>query len=360
MVLPAITVFGINIVSFSFDLLTFFAIYLAISISLNLELGYAGIPNFGKALMVAAGGSIGGSFAGQFAAWYLHVDTQGGFFRHWYTIIPQVSTILEGDAWFSVALLFMTILVGALAGGAIGYLASFPALRLREDYLAMILLAMAQLYVIFLANTSVITDSTDGLAIPDVFRFAGEWGPILSTGTIVAFAALVYLYAERVARSPLGRMLRAMRDNEVAAEALGKDTVKARRNVLIVASMITGAAGALWAFQVGISQPGEYTRFVWTIYPWVMVIMGGAANNFGVALGTMVFWFILKFVDIAKFSFSAYVPFEVNYLQYMTVGAILLLILYFRPEGILKEKSTATTSSSRLRGLFGGDKKEPG
>ena len=170
MVLPAFPVFGIDIIGFSFNLLTFFSIYLAISISLNLELGYAGIPNFGKALLVAAGGSIGGSFAGQFSAWALGVNTQGNFMAHWYTIIPQVSVLLAGNVPLSLLVVALSVLVGAFAGAAFGYLASFPALRLREDYLAMILLAMAQLYVLFLSNTNFITDTTDGLAVPDVFQ----------------------------------------------------------------------------------------------------------------------------------------------------------------------------------------------
>ena len=161
-------------------------------------------------------------------------------------------------------------------------------------------------------------------------------------GFLAAFALLVYLYVELVARSPLGRTLRAVRDNEVAARALGKNDVAIRRNVIIVASAISGIAGALLTFYVGSVGADTWTRVTWTFWIWVMVIIGGAANNSGVALGALSFTLLFKVTDQIKSNFQALIPFDVNWLRYMMFAGLLILILAYRPGGILPEKSSAT------------------
>ena len=99
------------------------------------------------------------------------------------------------------------------------------------------------------------------------------------------FDFLVYVFVEKIARSPLGRTLRAIRDSEEASEALGKDNVAIRKKVLVIASAISAMAGALLTFYVGSVGEGTWNRIDYTFWPWLMVIMGGVANNTGVVLG---------------------------------------------------------------------------
>jgi branched-chain amino acid transport system permease protein len=336
--------------SFLTDLLAFFSIYLAISISLNLEMGYAGIPNFGKVLYFAGGAAFSGSVAIRVAAWLLSVGGNPVGTDN-FIIAGNMTGMLQHNIPVSIALIAVTILVGGLVGAFLGYISIFPAIRLREDYLAMLLLGAATFFQLFLNNYTPIINGPFGIGIPDLFAWAGSYSTLAATLLIAGFALVVYIYAERLVRSPLGRTLRAMRDNEAASEALGKDTVAIRRNVLIIAAVITGIAGALFTIYSGDTNPAIYDRVTWTFWPWLIVIMGGAANNFGVALGSFVFVFLLKFIDLEKFTLQNVLPFDVNWLEYLAFGSILILILLLRPQGISGEKPSATLSESRISSI---------
>ncbi len=343
MSVPSIDLFGIDIVRFFIDLGTTYALFLVVSLTLNLEAGFAGVPNFGKVMFVAGGAAVAGSVSGRLSALILGVNTSGYNFNI-ARIITQVNAALVNDPILSMEILLLGIILAAGIGAAIGYLASYPAIRLREDYLGMLLLAAAQLFAIVLGGVPQLIGGTQGLEVPDVFAWAEtgiEVRDVVVLGFLAVFAVLVYLYSERVARSPLGRTLRAIRDNEVASRSLGKDDVAIRRNVIIIASAISGMAGAFLTFYVG-SINSEWPRITWTFWIWVMVIIGGAGNNAGVALGAFSFTFLLKVTDQVKFYFQPYIPFDVNWLEYIAFASLLILVLALRPGGILPERSTLT------------------
>ena len=324
---------------------------MAISLSLNLEFGFAGIPNFGKVLFIAGGATVAGSLGGRFATWLLNVNTMGDFIQFNPSIMPQVNVKLQNNIPLSIALLLFSLAVAAATGGAFGYVFSYPAIKLREDYLAILLLAMAQFFQIFLNNYYPLIGGSLGLELPDPYAWAGDLRYVAATAALVIFAVLVFIYTEKIARAPLGRTLRAIRDNEISSEALGKDDVSLRRKTLITASAISGVAGALYAFYTVDVLPATYNRVVWTFWPWVMVIMGGAGSNPGVVIGVFAFWFLVKSMDIAKYAFANVIPFDVTWLEYLLIGAILIAILLIRPEGIIKEKPTPTLSKTRMRTL---------
>jgi branched-chain amino acid transport system permease protein len=342
---PTFILFGVDIIRFIIDLMTAYALYLVVSLSLNLEAGFSGVPNFGKVMFVAAGAAVAGSVSGRLAALIIGVNTHGDYNGFIATIITQLDSSLSRNAVLSMEILLLGILLAAAVGAALGFLTSYPAIRLREDYLGMLLLASAQLFQIFLGGYEPLIGGTQGIEVPDLFGWVGngiEVRDVVVLGFLAIFAVLVYFYAERVARSPLGRTLRAVRDNEVAARALGKDDVAIRRNVIIVASAISAMAGALLTFYVGAVNAETWTRITWTFWIWVMVIIGGAANNAGVALGAFSFTFLFKAVDQVKFYFQGSIPFDVNWLEYLMFASLLILILAFRPGGILPEKSSVT------------------
>ncbi|HYC27025.1 MAG TPA: hypothetical protein VEB67_03285, partial [Nitrososphaerales archaeon] len=162
----------------------------------------------------------------------------------------------------------------------------------------------------------------------------------------------VYLYAEKLVRSPLGRVLRAVRDNEAAAMASGVNVVSYRRSTLIVSSAIAAMAGALFVFYTVDVYSLSFQRTLWTVYPWVMMTLGGAGSNLGVGLGVVIFWSVLKVTDSAKFAFGQFIPFDVTWLQYFMIAGIFLAILIFRPEGLVKEKPSATISKKTILGMI--------
>lgn len=361
MALPQLIFGGINLVSFGISFLTFFAIYFALSLTLNLEAGLTGIPNFGKVLFVAGGAAVSGSVSGRLAAYVCYqaapaICTQkGDYITFNPNIISQANAFLASDTVFLIELALISLLVAALIGAVFGYLASFPAIRLREDYLGMFLLVSAQFFQIFLTAFGPLVGGTQGIFSPDPFyyftnpTFGAGYRNLAAAVALGVFALLVFVYCERVARSPLGRMLKSIRDNEAAARALGKDDVAGRRNVLIIASAIAGMAGAMVTFQTGAVGADTWTRFDWTFVPWLIIIIGGMGNNKGVALGTLFYTAVNNGLEQVQPYFQPYVPFDVNWLKYLLLAALLVGILLARPEGIVREKPAPTLSKRTLR-----------
>lgn len=353
--LPQVIFFGVDLVRFTIDFVNFFALYVAISLTLNIEFGYTGIPNFGKVLYIAGGATFAGSIAGRVAAYILGVQIKGDFITYVPQIINDVNSELASNWIAAISILVLGLVVGGAIGAVFGYISSFPAIRLREDYLGMLLLAVAQFYQIFLRGFGPLVGGTQGIPVPDPFFYFSTLGlgvrDVVGAAILATAALLIYFYSERVARSPLGRTLRAIRDNEDAARALGKNDVAFRRSVLIVASALSGIIGALYTFYIGAVGADTWQRYAWTFWPWLIVIIGGAGNNVGTVLGALVFASMTKGLQQSQYFLQPYVPFDVNWLQYLLFAGILILVLLLRPEGIVKEKPSPTLPKSVLKGI---------
>jgi len=356
--LPIVDVGGINLVSFGIDFVQFYALYLAISISLNLEYGYTGIPNFGLVMFIAGGAAFAGSVSGRLAAYFFAVPTHGDFITFNAQIITQVDNDILTNPVFAVEMVLVSLLVAALIGAVLGYLSSYPAIRLREDYLGMLLLGSAQFFQVVLRTYEPLIGGTQPIFVPDPYYYWAQLGTgyrdLVAAIVMSVFAIIVYMFAERMVRSPLGRKLRAIRDNETAARALGKDDVAARRRMLMIAAAIAGMAGALYTFYSASVEYDTWTRFAWTFWPFLIVIIGGAGNNAGTALGAFFFTLIYKGLEQVKFAFQPYVFFDVNWLQDFLLAGLLIAILLIRPEGILREKPTPTISRKRIASMLKG------
>ena len=165
---------------------------------------------------------------------------------------------------------------------------------------------------------------------------------------------LVILYLSNAAlNSPWGRMMRAIRDNEVSANAMGKDIVKRHLQVFVLGSAVVGIAGAMLTTQDGLFTPGSYQPLRFTFLIWVMVIVGGSGNNLESILGGFVIWFV--WIEAAPFalfvinlvtsgldsdnSVKIHLLNSAFYFRYLIMGASLLLIMRYRPKGILPEKT---------------------
>jgi branched-chain amino acid transport system permease protein len=333
-----------------------FCLFLIVSLSVNLEFGYAGIPNFGKVLFVAAGAFLAGSISYRLMVYVMGLKFTD-IFALQASFTPQIDAMLSRNPLVAVGLALFMLAIGAGMGGLFGFLSSYPAIRLREDYLGMLLLAAGEFFNYFSQAYYPFLGGAQGLTAPSpIFSLALPTGQqnLAVLAVLVAAAILVYFYSERVGRSPLGRTLRAVRDNEMAAQSLGKDDVVIRRNVLIVGSMIAGIAGVLFLFYQPYIEPGtvgSFTRQTFTFIPFVVVILGGASNNRGVLLGTFVYMLIIN----AFSQGTTYVlglgykfPVDPNRIQPILIGVLLIVILLRRPQGLIPEKATLTMAKSRL------------
>jgi branched-chain amino acid transport system permease protein len=167
---------------------------------------------------------------------------------------------------------------------------------------------------------------------------------------IVVIALLIV--TQKALYSPWGRMMRAIRDNEEAANAMGKNVVKQHLLIFILGSAIVGIAGAMLVTQDGLFTPGSYRPMRYTFLIWVMVIVGGSGNNFGAILGGFSVWFLwIEAAPISLFlinlltvglpeahELKVHLVDSVPYFRYLMMGMGLLLIMRYRPKGILPEK----------------------
>jgi branched-chain amino acid transport system permease protein len=339
-----------------------FCFFLVVSLTVNLEFGYAGVPNFGKVLFISLGAFVAGSFAYRLMVYLLNL--KGNIFGLQNLFITEIDNKLAANPYLAVELFLFMIVVAAAMGGFFGFLASYPAIRLREDYLGMLLLAAGEFFLIFSQSYLPFLGGALGMNAPAPVFYLGTiigQPDLVVLGVLAASAILIYIYAERVGRSPLGRTLRALRDNEVASEAVGKDVVALRRNVLIVSSAIAGIAGVMWISFQPLMTPGTtpeatFNRLTDTFIPFVIVILGGAANNRGVLVGTFVYLLIYNAFSQGVTALgpsvqNAFSLVGIDNIKLMLIGGLLIFILIRRPQGLIPEKPTLTMSRAKLKDI---------
>tara|TARA_Y100000817_G_scaffold87883_1_gene68365 strand:+ start:633 stop:2003 length:1371 start_codon:yes stop_codon:yes gene_type:complete len=172
------------------------------------------------------------------------------------------------------------------------------------------------------------------------------------TGLFLTVVIILLILTQKALYSPWGRKMRAIRDNEEAASAMGKNVVKEHLLIFILGSAVVGIAGAMMVTNDGLFTPGSYRPMRYTFVIWVMVIVGGTGNNFGAILGGFVVWFLwVQAAPIALFIinlFTAHLP-ETNeikihlinsapYFRFLIIGIGLLIIMRYRPQGVIPEK----------------------
>ena len=178
-------------------------------------------------------------------------------------------------------------------------------------------------------------DEHPGVSVPDVLGWAGQYRFYAGTLVLLLVAIAVFAYAGYLIKTPLGRTLRAIRDNELVARSLGKDITRYRTVSILIGSTLCGFAGSLWVMYSGAVTP-TYARFDWTFLPWLMILLGGMGSNRGALMGTFVFVTLDKLILYYKYAFAGILPFDIVWLNYLLLGLITILILIYRPEGIVR------------------------
>ena len=154
---------------------------------------------------------------------------------------------------------------------------------------------------------------------------------------VIVVLAIVYFAVERQYNAPWGRMMRAVRDNEVAATAMGKDISFRRLQAFIFGSALMGLGGALFAHFSRSITPEAIDPMVATFLVWIMLILGGSGNNRGAILGAAVVWIIWSVSEIATDRLPHEYAVQAKYIRVFLIGLMLQLVLRYRPEGLLPE-----------------------
>jgi len=230
------------------------------------------------------------------------------------------------------------MLVSGLAAAFIGAI----TLRLRADYLAITTFGIAIAIQLVALNAETLTGGPFGIGfIPRAFGGLEDRPVIFNLANLALVGivtALLYYGLERLVRSPWGRVLRAIREDETAAASLGKNANLFRIQAFALGSAIMGLAGAVQAHFIGFIAPENYVSTM-TFQVWAMLIIGGSGNNRGALLGAVLVWGLWS---ITGALLAAFVPGEYQAraaaLQIVLIGAALAALLVLRPRGILGEE----------------------
>jgi len=267
--------------------------------------------------------------------------------------------------------------IGGLLAGAAAWVVGKITLGLRSDYLAIATLGISEIIVAVLKHEDWMTrgvKNVTGIPRPVPYETdlqKAEWflnlcerlgtdyvtfSSIfvkLSYALLFTVVLLVLLWlSEKALRSPWGRMMRAIRDNEVSANAMGKDVAAKRLQVFVLGSIVVGIAGAMLTTLDGQLTPASYQPLRFTFLIWVMVIVGGSGNNWGSVLGGFLIWFFwieaeplgLWLMDTLTAGMGEdsalreHLIESAAHMRLMTMGLILLLVLRFSPRGLIPER----------------------
>jgi len=305
---------------------TTFAYALA-AIGLSVHFGFAGLLNFGMAGFMALG-------------------------AYGYAI----SILSFGLPWW------VGIIIGCLAAVIFAMILGIPTLRLRADYLAIVTIAAAEIVRLLISSLlfEEWTNGDDGLGNyhgsfrdsnpipPGIYGFgpwvynANDWWVRIFAIILVALAALI-VWA--IMRSPWGRVLKGIREDEDAVRALGKNVFLYKLQALMIGGVFGALGGVVFALPSSV-VPASYTTSL-TFFIWTILLLGGAATVFGPIVGAIIFWVLMAFLGsvlpaLANLGLLPMTDIQAGVLRFVLVGLGLMLIVIFRPQGIFGNKKELT------------------
>ena len=238
---------------------------------------------------------------------------------------------------------FVLGLIGAMIASGIGaVIIGLATLKLRHEYLAVATFGIAVTIQLVCLNWEYLTGGTLGLiGIPNPSK-AWANGPLaqnaLYLAVVLIVVGLTFGALERIVKSPWGRMLKAIREDDVAAASLGKSPERVRLEAFVLGCMIMGLSGALYVAFIGYVSPWDFLPIL-TFQIWTMLIVGGSANNRGALLGALIVWGVWT---MSGFVISRVVPSEIQAqsgaMQAVLIGMILVVTLLIRPRGLIGEE----------------------
>lgn len=288
-------------------------IYAILCLGLNLQWGFAGLFNAG----------IAGFFAiGAYAAAILTT--------------PESPNYLGGFG-LPVALAWP---IAMLLSGAIAWAIGRICVRLQGDYLAMATIGIAEVIRLLIKNEEWLTAGTRGIAnITRPFEnLPAPWNNLAFMGLVLALVIVVYWAAERAWASPWGRALRAIRDSDVAAAAIGKNVTQFRVEAFVAGAMVMGLGGALSAHYFKFLGISATEPLMATFLVWVMLIIGGSGNNRGAILGAALIWVIWSATELLTNRLPGEWITRTSYIRVLLIGILLQVVLQRFAKGLVPER----------------------
>ncbi len=293
------------LINFLIYFLTMIGIYSVLAMSLNFQVGFTGLINFGQVAFFCIG--------------------------------AYTSSLLVVKAG---APLIVGFLGGMALSGLFGYIISIPTKSLKADYWAIATLAGGEVVRLIALNEQELTAGPFGvMTIPQPLKslFSKDAYPLFYLLFVTACVGAVYLVLSLLTNSPFGRDLKAIRDEEDLCLSLGKNVQRLKLHAMVIAGVVAGLPGALFAHYITYISPENFQP-IETFLMWAMIIVGGRGNHLGAILGAVV---IQLFYVSTRF-IGGYVPFGSDFmsaLRMVIIGVLIVLFLLYRPEGLIKERT---------------------
>ncbi len=314
------TLFGLMM--YLVALLTMAGIYSVLCLGLNIQWGFTGLFNAG----------IAGFFAiGAYTSALLTAPDSPNHVGGFGLPVP------------------LGLAAAMFVAGIVAYAVGRICLRLQSDYLAMATIGIAEILRLVLKNEAWLTNGSRGISsIPRPFEnLPTPQAQFAFLAVVLAVVAVIYLLMQRGAAAPWGRVMRAVRDNDIAAQAVGKDIVHLRLQSFVMGSMIMGLGGALMAHSFKFIGPEATEPLLTTFLVWVMLIAGGSGNNRGAILGALVIWTIWSATEIATSRFAANWATQAAFIRVFLVGLLLQIVLQRYSKGLLPERTPGVAGRAR-------------
>ena len=310
-------------------------IYAVMALGLNVQWGYTGILNIGVAAFFQIGAYTTALLTSPDNPAHI-----GGF-----DLPGTFAQLVGGEGSFLGPLVGQaSILIGLLGGMAVaallGFLIGWITIGLRSDYLAIASIGISEIVRLFIQNEGWLTNGTRGIAgIPRPGIGLYDGSDFLEFMVLVVVCiALVYFLIERAYRAPWGRVLRAVRENEDAVLAAGKDVTRFRLQAFVFGCTIMGLAGGLYAHFTTFVSPEAFRPDLTTFLVWVMLIAGGSGNNRGAILGAFAIWAVWSGSEFITSAFPVEYVTQIAPLRVLLIGVILQIVLLTRQQGLLPER----------------------
>jgi branched-chain amino acid transport system permease protein len=294
-------------------------IYTILALGLQVQFGFAGLLNFGQVGFMAIG-----------------------------AYAMAILVVKEGwSTWLAAPL-------GIAAAATAGLLVGLPTLRLRADYFAIVTIAFSEIVRYVATNETTLTGGSQGTIalgpIGTATQYNGQWSRFQAhvqhslglsssdaTMLVIVWAVAVVLLTLTwlVLRTPWGRVLRAIRDDEDAAASLGKNVFAYKLQALALGAALAGVAGLFYAWEFSFFSPDDFQPLL-TFFAWMILLLGGLGRVWAVPVGSLVFGFIFagtRFLDFAPFTWFG--SDERAYLRLIIIGLIIVLLVMLRPQGLL-------------------------
>ena len=309
------------------NLLTFAGIYGLSAIGLNVHFGWTGLLNFGHASFMGVGAYVT------------------------LLLMPHAAG-REGEITSTGLPFIFALIIGILSASLFGLLLGLPAIRLRGDYLAIVTIAAAEIFRLLVRDLESITGGVYGIInytenlqqyrpnfinnFSESFGFSPSQAWVCLLAWVSIFFTVIFL--KRLNNSPWGRALRAVREDEDAVRAMGKNAVWLKLQSFMLGAGIAGLSGVFLAFNYGSLESTVFVPLL-TFYVWAIMILGGVGTITGPIFGSIIFWVIISETDrLAFILFENANGQQLAGVRFLLVGLLIMVLMIFRPSGLLGKK----------------------